>query len=235
MENYSGNWEKMNTTKSLLRVAAYSPAPGQGFPNVTTLSWQGRAPLSPSQVPQCNNSLETFPSEHVRILLHSPCHAQPRLLCPSRRSQSNLIQEIYWERGIQESRVIASAGVDKGSSKLNRHRASIGLLRGWNLTGWRFPEWELVRFQSPWSWESSDWLDFLLRDWLVLCSVGQVQVWLWFQGWSVILLLVLFSLLAPVSGPGCFSFTGSCYRAKECFFSSGQSVFLWLALFPYTV
>lgn len=164
------------------------------------------------------------------------CSTLPVMLSPGSSAPAEGLSQTSFKKfiGREESRRVEWLPL-RGWIKAAASWTGIGLLRGWNLTGWRFPEWELVRFQSPWSWESSDWLDFLLRDWLVLCSVGQVQVWLWFQGWSVILLLVLFSLLAPVSGPGCFSFTGSCYRAKECFFSSGQSVFLWLALFTYTV
>ena len=39
----------------------------------------------------------------------------------------NFVQEIYWEERIQEE--VASAGVEKGSSQLNRHWAYVELLR----------------------------------------------------------------------------------------------------------
>lgn len=54
----------------------------------------------------------------------------------------------------------------KGSSKLNRHRAHKGFLRGGV-----FPGWQLAKFQSLSLEKLGDSLDFELRDWFVfLCS-----------------------------------------------------------------
>lgn len=50
-------------------------------------------------------------------------------------------------------------------------------------------------------------LDFLFRVWLVLCSVGQEKIWLWFQGETVFILLAPFILLTLFSGPESISFT----------------------------
>lgn len=73
--------------------------------------------------------------------------------------------------------------------------------------------------------------DVLLRSCLVPCSVGQGQIWLWFQDQTVFLSLALSSLLALVSGPGHISLTGSGSRAKQSLFGSDfrAKVFLSLA------
>ena len=82
VEEFSGSWEPgiPQVTES---IAAYSPALGKGFPNVTALLWQ-----------------ESFLSEVVTVRLLYPEFNNSVLLGEGfsrERSHPNFTQEIYWE------------------------------------------------------------------------------------------------------------------------------------------
>lgn len=57
----------------------------------------------------------------------------------------------------------------------------------------------------PLSLDKLEWLDFMSRNWLVSCSAGQGQMWLWFQDQSVFLSLALDSRAGRVSLAGPFT------------------------------
>ena len=69
----------------------------------------------------------------------------------------------------------ASARVERNICQLNEHVTYIGLLKTRSLL-MRFRKWELDRFQSLSLNHQRDGLDFVLRDWLVLCTVIKGRV-----------------------------------------------------------
>lgn len=143
-----GKWSCQSGAKEYHKVTIktvnYSPAPGKGFLNVTTLFQQGKVTLVKlwqlcSRPSEYNNSVllgEGFPRE---CYSSAPAKDVTSLLCSIPEKES--LTQTSFKRFIGR--------VEKGSSKLNRFRVYIGLLRSGVFPGWRFSGWELARFQSP--------------------------------------------------------------------------------------
>lgn len=120
------------------------------------------------------------------------------------------------------------------------------------FTGWRFSGWEWVTIQSLSLDKLRDWLDSMLRNWLVSCSgigfpaqglvlcwAGQGQVCFFGSGFrdKVFPSLGIFKLLALMSGSVNLLCIRSWYvslaliSGQKCISLAlirGQSMFLWL-------
>lgn len=217
-------------------IATYTAAPEKVFLKETALLRQVR--VSPGTLLQCCSGPSDWSSSAPP---QWKCYSSA-LLCSSSGETCyfsaplhyTLTKEAFTQISFKgfivredSRRVAASARVEKDSSKLNRNKTHIGLLKGsFFFPGWRFSGWELVLFQLLSLNKFRDWLDFVLRYWLVSYSeicwfsssgIGWflaelVRVRVCFFYWPFLAFCLWFQ------DQGVFSFTGFGFRPWVYFF-----------------